>query len=90
MCVCVLEYLLECPSAEVRQAFAKTIVFCAHFSLRDSVFVFYSRKSVCSKIFSPFLLIVDFFLCSLLKVFLILLSIEVNSVIKDIHCLDFC
>ena len=39
---------------EVRQAFAKTIVFCAHFSLRDSVSFFYSRKSVCSKKFSPF------------------------------------
>ncbi|XP_063559480.1 ubiquitin carboxyl-terminal hydrolase 9Y isoform X6 [Gorilla gorilla gorilla] len=29
------EYLLECPSAEVRGAFAKLIVFIAHFSLQD-------------------------------------------------------
>ncbi|XP_031516944.1 probable ubiquitin carboxyl-terminal hydrolase FAF-Y isoform X10 [Papio anubis] len=29
------EYLLECPSAEVRGAFAKLIVFIAHFSLKD-------------------------------------------------------
>eukprot|EP00066_Takifugu_rubripes_P016174 XP_011605440.1 PREDICTED: probable ubiquitin carboxyl-terminal hydrolase FAF-X isoform X4 [Takifugu rubripes] len=29
------EYLLECPSAEVRGAFAKLIVFIAHFSLPD-------------------------------------------------------
>ncbi|KAK6325421.1 hypothetical protein J4Q44_G00047630 [Coregonus suidteri] len=29
------EYLLECPSAEVRGAFAKLIVFIAHFSLAD-------------------------------------------------------
>ncbi|XP_061917685.1 probable ubiquitin carboxyl-terminal hydrolase FAF-X isoform X1 [Entelurus aequoreus] len=29
------EYLLECPSAEVRSAFAKLIVFIAHFSLQD-------------------------------------------------------
>ncbi|EHB09100.1 Putative ubiquitin carboxyl-terminal hydrolase FAF-Y [Heterocephalus glaber] len=29
------EYLLECPSAEVRDAFAKLIVFIAHFSLKD-------------------------------------------------------
>ncbi len=29
------EYLLECPSAEVRGAFAKLIVFIAHFSLLD-------------------------------------------------------
>ena len=29
------EYLLECPSAEVRGAFAKLIVFLAHFSLQD-------------------------------------------------------
>ncbi|XP_045061562.1 probable ubiquitin carboxyl-terminal hydrolase FAF-X isoform X2 [Coregonus clupeaformis] len=29
------EYLLECPSAEVRGAFAKVIVFIAHFSLAD-------------------------------------------------------
>ncbi|XP_057352255.1 probable ubiquitin carboxyl-terminal hydrolase FAF-X isoform X2 [Manis pentadactyla] len=29
------EYLLECPSAEVRDAFAKLIVFIAHFSLQD-------------------------------------------------------
>ncbi|KAG8450507.1 hypothetical protein GDO86_002966 [Hymenochirus boettgeri] len=29
------EYLLECPSAEVRGAFAKIIVFIAHFSLQD-------------------------------------------------------
>ncbi|XP_065107920.1 ubiquitin carboxyl-terminal hydrolase 9X isoform X6 [Paramisgurnus dabryanus] len=29
------EYLLECPSAEVRGAFSKLIVFIAHFSLQD-------------------------------------------------------
>ncbi|XP_055500598.1 probable ubiquitin carboxyl-terminal hydrolase FAF-X isoform X2 [Leucoraja erinacea] len=29
------EYLLECPSTEVRSAFAKLIVFLAHFSLQD-------------------------------------------------------
>merc|ERR1719177_88791 len=29
------EYLLECPSAEVRQAVSKLIVFCAHFALGD-------------------------------------------------------
>ncbi|XP_047671402.1 probable ubiquitin carboxyl-terminal hydrolase FAF-X isoform X8 [Tachysurus fulvidraco] len=29
------EYLLECPSAEVRGAFSKLIVFIAHFSLHD-------------------------------------------------------
>ncbi|XP_063306191.1 probable ubiquitin carboxyl-terminal hydrolase FAF-X isoform X3 [Pelobates fuscus] len=29
------EYLLECPSAEVRGAFAKLVVFIAHFSLQD-------------------------------------------------------
>ncbi|KAM6149271.1 ubiquitin carboxyl-terminal hydrolase 9X-like [Rhynchocyon petersi] len=29
------EYLLECPSAEIRGAFAKLIVFLAHFSLED-------------------------------------------------------
>ncbi|XP_043927770.1 probable ubiquitin carboxyl-terminal hydrolase FAF-X [Protopterus annectens] len=29
------EYLLECPSTEVRAAFAKLIVFIAHFSLQD-------------------------------------------------------
>uniref|UniRef100_A0A4W3IWS8 ubiquitinyl hydrolase 1 n=1 Tax=Callorhinchus milii TaxID=7868 RepID=A0A4W3IWS8_CALMI len=29
------EYLLECPSTEVRSAFAKLIVFIAHFSLQD-------------------------------------------------------
>ncbi|XP_077891538.1 ubiquitin carboxyl-terminal hydrolase 9X-like isoform X8 [Ictidomys tridecemlineatus] len=29
------EYLLECPSAEVRGVFAKLIVFIAHFSLQD-------------------------------------------------------
>uniref|UniRef100_A0A671Q4Y2 ubiquitinyl hydrolase 1 n=1 Tax=Sinocyclocheilus anshuiensis TaxID=1608454 RepID=A0A671Q4Y2_9TELE len=29
------EYLLECPSAEVRGAFAKLMVFIAHFSLQD-------------------------------------------------------
>ncbi|XP_016095403.1 probable ubiquitin carboxyl-terminal hydrolase FAF-X [Sinocyclocheilus grahami] len=29
------EFLLECPSAEVRGAFAKLIVFIAHFSLQD-------------------------------------------------------
>lgn len=29
------EYLLECPSAEVRCAFAKLIVYTAHFSLQD-------------------------------------------------------
>ncbi|KAJ8282529.1 hypothetical protein COCON_G00050480 [Conger conger] len=29
------EYLLECPSAEVRGAFAKLVVFLAHFSLQD-------------------------------------------------------
>ena len=29
------EYLLECPSAEVRGVFAKLIVFVAHFSLQD-------------------------------------------------------
>ncbi|KAI5108937.1 putative ubiquitin carboxyl-terminal hydrolase FAF-X isoform X3, partial [Silurus meridionalis] len=29
------EYLLECPSAEVRGAFSKIIVFIAHFSLQD-------------------------------------------------------
>lgn len=29
------EYLLECPSAEVRGAFAKLIVCIAHFSLQD-------------------------------------------------------
>lgn len=29
------EYLLECPSAEVRGTFAKLIVFIAHFSLQD-------------------------------------------------------
>ncbi|XP_062303511.1 probable ubiquitin carboxyl-terminal hydrolase FAF-X isoform X2 [Osmerus eperlanus] len=29
------EHLLECPSAEVRGAFAKLIVFIAHFSLQD-------------------------------------------------------
>jgi len=29
------EYLLECPAPEVRQTFAKLIVFCAHFSLTD-------------------------------------------------------
>ncbi|XP_074179594.1 ubiquitin carboxyl-terminal hydrolase 9X-like isoform X3 [Rhinolophus sinicus] len=29
------EYLLECPTAEVRGAFAKLIVFIAHFSLQD-------------------------------------------------------
>ncbi|KAM7041448.1 LOW QUALITY PROTEIN: ubiquitin carboxyl-terminal hydrolase 9X-like [Molossus nigricans] len=29
------EYLLECPSAEVRGAFAKLTVFLAHFSLQD-------------------------------------------------------
>ncbi|CAH7488181.1 probable ubiquitin carboxyl-terminal hydrolase FAF-X [Phodopus roborovskii] len=29
------EYLLECPSAEVRSTFAKLIVFIAHFSLQD-------------------------------------------------------
>ncbi|XP_030636958.1 probable ubiquitin carboxyl-terminal hydrolase FAF-X [Chanos chanos] len=29
------EYLLECPSAEVRGAFAKLLVFIAHFSLQD-------------------------------------------------------
>ncbi|XP_047391135.1 probable ubiquitin carboxyl-terminal hydrolase FAF-X isoform X5 [Sciurus carolinensis] len=29
------EYLLECPSAEVRGVFAKLIVFIAHFSLED-------------------------------------------------------
>uniref|UniRef100_A0A665WAN6 ubiquitinyl hydrolase 1 n=1 Tax=Echeneis naucrates TaxID=173247 RepID=A0A665WAN6_ECHNA len=32
------EYLLECPSAEVRGAFAKLIVFIAHFSLQDERF----------------------------------------------------
>jgi len=30
------EYLLECPGQEVRQAFAKLLVFCAHFSLKES------------------------------------------------------
>ena len=29
------EYLLECPSAEVRQAVSKLIVFCAHFASND-------------------------------------------------------
>ena len=29
------EYLLECPSSEVRHAFMKVIVFLAHFSLQD-------------------------------------------------------
>ncbi|XP_064639618.1 probable ubiquitin carboxyl-terminal hydrolase FAF-X isoform X3 [Lineus longissimus] len=29
------EYLLECPSSEVRSAFVKVIVFLAHFSLQD-------------------------------------------------------
>uniref|UniRef100_A0AAR2LFU1 ubiquitinyl hydrolase 1 n=1 Tax=Pygocentrus nattereri TaxID=42514 RepID=A0AAR2LFU1_PYGNA len=29
------EYLLECPSAEVRGAFSKLVVFIAHFSLQD-------------------------------------------------------
>jgi len=29
------EYLLECPSAEVRQAVSKLIVFCAHFASSD-------------------------------------------------------
>lgn len=29
------EYLLECPSAEVRGTFAKLIVSIAHFSLQD-------------------------------------------------------
>ena len=29
------EYLLQCPSAEVRQAVSKLIVFCAHFALGD-------------------------------------------------------
>ncbi|XP_078265311.1 ubiquitin carboxyl-terminal hydrolase 9X isoform X2 [Rhinoraja longicauda] len=29
------EYLLECPSTEVRSAFAKLVVFLAHFSLQD-------------------------------------------------------
>ncbi|CAH3106557.1 unnamed protein product [Porites lobata] len=29
------EYLLECPSGEVRSAFAKTLVFLAHFSRQD-------------------------------------------------------
>lgn len=29
------EYLLECPSSEVRTTFAKIIVFLAHFSLQD-------------------------------------------------------
>nr|CAC38831.1 putative ubiquitin-specific protease [Mus musculus] len=29
------EYLLECPSAEIRGTFAKLIVFIAHFSLQD-------------------------------------------------------
>ncbi|XP_076338950.1 ubiquitin carboxyl-terminal hydrolase 9X-like isoform X1 [Tachypleus tridentatus] len=29
------EYLLECPSSEVRSAFVKIIVFVAHFSLQD-------------------------------------------------------
>uniref|UniRef100_A0A8C5CNL1 ubiquitinyl hydrolase 1 n=1 Tax=Gadus morhua TaxID=8049 RepID=A0A8C5CNL1_GADMO len=32
---CFSEYLLECPSAEVRGALAKLIVFIAHFSLQD-------------------------------------------------------
>ena len=29
------EYILECPTAEVRQAFVRIIVFIAHFSLND-------------------------------------------------------
>lgn len=30
------EYLLECPSADVRSAFARLIVFLAHYALQDS------------------------------------------------------
>jgi ubiquitin carboxyl-terminal hydrolase 9/24 len=29
------EYILECPTAEVRTAFVRLIVFVAHFSLND-------------------------------------------------------
>ena len=32
------EYILECPTAEVRQAFVRIIVFIAHFSLNDGAY----------------------------------------------------
>lgn len=44
------EYLLECPNSDVRSAFAKLVVFLAHFALHDgdckiTVNVFGASKS---------------------------------------------